>query len=117
MTRVRSAIVNGRVETRVAIGAIRYGQKRSARRKLLIIVGMLLFFMLVAVALAVSGRPAHGAALRQVVCVLSGTQAICPPWQEIGEPPDPRVPCPPEAICLTDRAFLPTMMFAKDGAR
>lgn len=84
MTRVRSAIVAGRVETRVAIGAIRYGQRRNTRRMISLIVGLLLFLLGLAVLLV---RPAHGAAREQVVCVLGGAQAICPPSLEIGNPP------------------------------
>lgn len=102
MKRLSSAVVGGHIETRVAIGAIRYGRKRRSR-VISLIVGLGFLFLLVAVVLVASSRPAHGAALGQVVCVLGGAQAICPPSQEIGEPPL----CSPEAACLWPQAWLP----------
>lgn len=89
MTRVRSAVVNNQIVTRISIGAVRYGQRRTpkARRIVSLIVGLGFLFLLVAVVLAVSSRPAHGAALGQVVCVLGGASTICPPSLEIGNPP------------------------------
>lgn len=58
------------------------GQRRHGRKLFWIIVGVGILLVL-AVALA---RPAHGAAVEQVVCVKGYTQAICPPWQ-MAEPP------------------------------
>jgi len=86
MKRLSSAVVGGHIETRISIGAIRYGRKRRSR-VISLIVGLGFLFLLVAVVLAASSRPAHGAAPGQVVCVLGGAQAICPPSLEIGEPP------------------------------
>jgi len=88
-TGLRTGIVNNQIVTRIDLGAVRYGQRRTskARRIVSLIVGLGFLFLLVAVVLAASSRPAHGAAPGQVVCVLGGAQAICPPSLEIGEPP------------------------------
>jgi hypothetical protein len=58
--------------------------KRSKRKMFWIIVGVG-FLLLFAVVLA--SRPAHGAAMGQVVCGWGHSQAICPPWHEVADPP------------------------------
>lgn len=105
MKRLSSAVVGGHIETRVAIGAIRYGRKRRISRVVLIVgLGFMVFLVAVVLATFVV-RPAHGAALGQVVCASGNAQVICPPSLEVGEPP--AIPCPPEAVCLTPRSWLP----------
>ena len=105
MKRLSSAVVGSHIETRIAIGAIRYGRKRRISRVVLIVgLGFMIFLVAVVLAMFVV-RPAHGAAREQVVCVTGHTQTICPPSQEIGEPP--AIPCPPGAVCLQPRAWLP----------
>lgn len=87
-TGLRTGIVNNQIVTRIDLGAVRYGQRRTPKaRRIVLIVGLGFMVFLVAVVLAASSRPAHGAAPGQVVCVLGGAQAICPPSLEIGEPP------------------------------
>lgn len=102
MKRLSSAVVGGHIETRISIGAIRYGRKRRSRVVLIVGLGFMVFLVAVVLATFVV-RPAHGAAREQVVCVLGDTQAICPPSLEIGEPPL----CSPEATCLWPQAWLP----------
>lgn len=103
MKRLSSAVVGSHIETRISIGAIRYGRKRRISRVVLIVgLGFMIFLVAVVLAMFVV-RPAHGAARKQVVCVLGNTSTICPPSQEIGEPPL----CSPEAACLWPQAWLP----------
>ena len=88
MKALRTGIVNNQIVTRIDLGAVRYGQRRTSKaRRIVLIVGLGFMVFLVAVVLAASSRPAHGAAREQVVCVLGDTSTICPPSLEIGNPP------------------------------
>jgi len=109
MKRLSSAVVGGHIETRVAIGAIRYGRKRRISRVVLIVgLGFMVFLVAVVLATFVV-RPAHGAALGQVVCASGNAQVICPPSQEVSEPPV----CTPEAACLWPQVWLPMVWRSK----